>query len=85
MLNQRQVNSAAQVRLHLDQIDHNLVFGTVLVGGKEDLVGYRFAAQVQGAQPKGAVSRSDYADYYNEFNLKVGYQHLKVFLPLIIR
>jgi len=31
------------------------------------------------------VAYSDYDDYYDEFNLKVAYQRLQVFLPLIMR
>jgi hypothetical protein len=55
MLNQWQVNGVAQVRLRLNEVNHHLVFGTVRVGGKEDLVGDRFAAQIQEAQPQRAA------------------------------
>jgi hypothetical protein len=40
-----------------------------------------------GISPSGLamVAYSDYEDYYDEFNLKVAYQRLQVFLPLIKR
>ena len=40
-----------------------------------------------GVSPSGLAmaAYSDYDDYYDEFDLKVTYQHYQVFLPLIIR
>ena len=55
MMNHRQVNVITQGRMVLNQVNHYLVFGTVVVGGEINLVGYRCTIQIQGSQPQRAA------------------------------